>query len=99
MTFDKQLTLNPQQRARRILAAWNRCNLSELRSVLEESPYEVRDAHRQEQAELLETVTGTIRAWLQSPEELPQGELQASLSLLHHLTQSVQVSASKHLFS
>jgi hypothetical protein len=88
MTLEPQLFLNPQQRARRILAAWNRSNLMELRSVLEESVREAHDTLGQEQAEMLETVTGTIRIWLRAPAELPEGELQASLSLLNHLSRA-----------
>jgi hypothetical protein len=90
MTPSTQRFLDPHQRARRILAAWNRSNLMELRSVLEESPEAFMErAHgtlAQEQVEMLETVTGTIRTWLQAPSELPEAELQASLSLLHHLS-------------
>ena len=58
----------------------------ELRTVLEEPTHQARGAFGQEQAEVLETVTGTIRTWLKAPAELPEEELQASLSLLHHLS-------------
>lgn len=86
-TARPQPLFNPRQRAQRILAAWNGSNFSELESLLEESVIgSQQGALVREQAEMLETVSGTIRTWLKTPADLAEGELQASLSLLQHLS-------------
>jgi hypothetical protein len=84
-----------QRRARILLAAWNSGDLSRLREAVAQPQEDASTAAEQERAELLDAATETIRTWLKQPQRCLDADLQVSLGLLHHVSDSNPATAGR----
>jgi hypothetical protein len=87
MAFQKQASSAIQNRAQRIMQAWYRGDVSELRSVLCEKEMEFpKDPMAREQIEVVEASAEMMREWLQSPTTCGEADLKASIQMLRHVS-------------
>jgi hypothetical protein len=90
MTNNFQLTVS-EVYARKLLAAWNSGELTQLQSALDwaAAMQAARlSSSERERIEMVQEIAGSIRLWLRGLNTRSQADLQASLRLLRHLART-----------